>query len=62
MKKVFDTVDHRILVDMLEDMDLREVAIDLLKPYLSEREQKTKNKSHVTTEDELTRGLPQVEA
>lgn len=39
LKKAFDTVDHKILLLKLEQYEIRGISLDLLKSYLSNKQQ-----------------------
>ena len=59
LKKAFDTVDHRILLDKLKHMGLKESAISWFGTYLMGRRQIVKYKGIPSAEEDVAYGVPQ---
>ena len=59
LKKVFDTVDHSILLDKLNHYGIRGVANDWFKSYLQNRKQFVSVKYHDSNELIMKHGVPQ---
>ncbi|MFO7795213.1 MAG: reverse transcriptase family protein [Promethearchaeia archaeon] len=60
IKKAFDTIDHAILFDKLENIGIRGIALDLMRSYLSERSFKVQvceESSHIFPLENI--GVPQ---
>uniref|UniRef100_A0ABD2VZ34 Reverse transcriptase domain-containing protein n=1 Tax=Trichogramma kaykai TaxID=54128 RepID=A0ABD2VZ34_9HYME len=60
LSKAFDTVNHTILLEKLENEGIRGVAFDLLKQYLSNRTQRVKIGSATSLSRKIEIGVPQV--
>ena len=58
-RKASDTVDHSILLSTLEHMGIRGVPLELLKSYLSNRNQYVVFGSAESTQQEIAVGVPQ---
>lgn len=59
LKKAFDTVSHRILLNKLNDIGITEKALELLKSYLCDRYQIVKLSEHKSNPKLITYGVPQ---
>ena len=59
LKKAFDTVDHRILLQKLSMYGISNEAVEWFKDYLSNREQSTKVNNCISTFKKTTCGVPQ---
>ena len=59
LKKVFDRVDHQILLSKLELYGINGQAINLLKSYLTDRKQKCQIKHSSSSEHLMKYGVPQ---
>ena len=59
LKKAFDTVDHQILMRKLELYGIKGEALNLLKSYLTNRNQKCQIKNSFSTERLIKCGVPQ---
>ncbi len=59
LSKAFDTIEHGKLLDKLEHYGIRGIALQLLRSYLSDRKQKTKFQSEISTECPVEFGVPQ---
>lgn len=59
LAKAFDTVCHEKLIDILEDIGIRGMALKLFKNYLSEREQFVKIGDILSEPEIVTYGVPQ---
>lgn len=59
LKKAFDTVSHKILLDKLYDIGITEKPLELLKSYLSDRYQIVKLADHKSNPKQITYGVPQ---
>ena len=58
LKKVFDTVDHKILISNLEEYGIRGTALYLFQCYLSEGKQICKLQNTMSEVVNLTRMFP----
>ena len=59
IKKAFDTVDHKILLDKLYYYGIKDTALEWIKSFLSDRVQCTKVNNKATGFLSLTCGVPQ---
>ena len=59
LKKAFDTVDHKILLNKLELYGIKGSALLLIKSSLSERSQKCKVNGFLSSERSIKCGVPQ---
>ena len=59
LKKAFDSVDHKILLDKLKFYGVRGVTLSLLESYLSDRKQFTYVNGKNSDVKPITHGLPQ---
>ncbi|CAH0563181.1 unnamed protein product [Brassicogethes aeneus] len=59
LAKAFDTVDHELLLERLEDIGIRGTALLLFKDYLENRKQKVKIDNILSDPLTVTRGVPQ---
>lgn len=59
LKKAFDTVSTTILLNKLEKIGIRGIALDLLKSYLSNRAQRVKIGQHISDHAAVLYGVPQ---
>lgn len=59
LKKAFDTVDHKILIQKLKKIGICHMAVELLESFLSKREQKVKIKNIYSKAYEVRIGVPQ---
>ena len=60
LKKAFDTVDHQILLNKLEELyGIKRQALTLLKSYLTNRNQKCQIKNSFSSERLIKCGVPQ---
>ena len=57
--KVFDTVNHKILLDKLYLYGIRGTALDWITNYLSDRKQYVIYNNIKSDEKHITRGVPQ---
>lgn len=57
--QAFDTVNHHILIDKLNSLNLSLPAIDLITSYLSDRTQVVKISSAISQPLECSMGVPQ---
>ena len=53
LKKAFDTVNHQILLKMLENVQIRGVALDWFESYLSNRRQAVKICNEISDQREI---------
>ena len=49
LAKAFDTVNHNILLNKLENYGIRGLPLKLMESYLNNRKQRVKIKNHVST-------------
>ena len=59
LAKVFDTVHHQILLDKLYNYGIRGSAYNLLKSYLTNRQQRVKINNKTGQFESVTTGVPQ---
>lgn len=59
LAKAFDTVDHKKMIDILEDLGFRGIALSLFKTYLSNRTQCVQVDDIISTEQQIKFGVPQ---
>lgn len=59
LRKAFDTVDFEVLLSKLEKMGLRGKSYELIKSYLTQREQFVVIKGEESNMTEVTHGVPQ---
>ena len=59
LAKVFDTVDHEILLDKLYCIGMRGRALDLLSSYLNDRYQRVKINDNESNYRKINTGVPQ---
>ena len=59
IKKAFDTVSHKILIEKLKHYGIDGVALNWFKSFLSDRMQKTKIGSRISQLHRITSGVPQ---
>ena len=59
LQKAFDTVSHNVLLDKLDKMGIRGIALKLFSSYLSNRTQSTKINDHLSETSKVNIGIPQ---
>ena len=59
MSATFDTISHRILVDRLVEIGIIDMALDLLKSYITNRTYRTLINDIQSDEFQLKYGVPQ---
>ena len=59
LAKAFDTVHHQILLDKLYNYRIRGSAYNLLKSYLTNRQQRVKINNKISQFESVTTGVPQ---
>lgn len=59
LKKAFDTIDHEILLKKMDRFDVRGVALEWLKSYISNRQQFVQIGQHKSQCLNITCGVPQ---
>ena len=59
LAKAFDTVDHPTLLQKIYEYGIRGSAFDLIKSYLSNRKKKVRINKTISTDCEITTGVPQ---
>lgn len=59
LAKAFDTVDHRILIDILNNLGIRGPALKLFKSYLFDRQQMVAIENHHSSYRQVKYGVPQ---
>ena len=59
LSKAFDTLDHKILLKKLDNCGIRGIANDLLKSYLSQRQQFTHFNGENSDKENILFGVPQ---
>ena len=59
LKKAFDTVDHKILLDKLNYYGFRGIVNQWFSSYLTYRTQTTKINSHISDKEVVSCGVPQ---
>ncbi|CAB3223177.1 unnamed protein product [Arctia plantaginis] len=59
LSKAFDTVCISKLIEKMENLGIRGLALDIFKDYLSDRRHSMKIDSIVSAEEEITFGVPQ---
>ena len=59
LSKAFDTLDHKILIEKLENSGVRDTPLQLIRSYLTDRVQYTKFMGECSTEMKVNYGVPQ---
>lgn len=59
LSKAFDTVCISKLIEKMENVGIRGLALDIFKDYLSDRRQSVKIGNIISTEEQITFGVPQ---
>ena len=59
LKKAFDTLDHNILINKLDNIDIRGLPKVLLSSYLSNRSQYVKLNGDISNMERISFGVPQ---
>lgn len=59
LKKAFDTVDHRLLLEMLDDLGIRGVGNKLIETYLNNRTIVTNINESISGKEVISKGVPQ---
>ena len=59
LSKVFDTINHKLLIAKLDAYGFGDEALQILSSYLSDRHQRTKINSSYSSWEELLSGVPQ---
>ena len=59
MSKVFDTVDHSLLLQKLEFYGIRGTALEWFKNYITQRYQCVRYNNEISEKQEITCGVPQ---
>lgn len=59
LAKAFDTVDHKLLLDKLEAMGIRGLALQIFSSYLTDRTQRVKVNGVFSDDEIVTVGVPQ---
>lgn len=59
LAKAFDTVSHKKLIEIVEDLGFRGVALELVKSYLANREQFVKIGNELSNPKKVEYGVPQ---
>ena len=59
LSKAFDTLDHNILLQKIDNCGIRGIANDLLKSYLTNRKQYTAVLNEISPTEPITYGVPQ---
>ena len=58
-KKVFDTVNHKLLLKKLQNYGIHNIALEWIRTYLTNRTQQTQIGSDMSSEREIKTGVPQ---
>ena len=59
LSKAFDTINHELLIAKLEAYGFEESALEIVHSYLTDRWQRTKVNTSLSTWKELLCGVPQ---
>jgi hypothetical protein len=59
MSKAFDTIDHNILIYKLQKYGITGTALNLIKNYLTNRQQRVKINETISDTQKITHGVPQ---
>ena len=58
-KKAFDTVNHKLLLKKLQNYGIKNLALDWIRTYLTNRTQQTQIGADMSSEREIKTGVPQ---
>ena len=59
LSKAFDSINHKLLVQKLENLNLNVPSIKFIKSYLENRKQITKFSNYISNEEKIKSGVPQ---
>ena len=59
LSKAFDSINHKLLVQKLENLNLNVASIKFIKSYLENRKQITKFSNYISNEEKIKSGVPQ---
>lgn len=59
LSKAFDSISHTLLLQKLSHLGLSEHSLHWIKSYLTARKQRIKFKNYISTEEEVSSGVPQ---
>ena len=59
LSKAFDSISHSLIIQKLSNLNMSESTLEWVKSYLSNRKQRTKFSSYMSSEAAVTSGVPQ---